>query len=359
MNVTAPSSPRRTRAFVLVLVLVFSAVTLASLNVGPAGSLGALELGRGLLGVLGFDGDVDERLRGIVALRAKRTLVGIGVGAALAYSGALLQGVFRNDLASPAVLGVTSGASLGAAIAILGAGGYGPVAAFVGGTGSSLIVSLSAFAGAASVLALVTAVGTRAGSVSVPTLLLAGVAVNAVVGGMLAALQAFALRDFEIARALFAWAFGQIEDRGAHEITALYVALFASAACLPFVARELDLFVAGEHDARSLGVDAARVKWLALGAAGLSAGVAVSVVGQIAFVGLVVPHLLRLAVGRSHRILLPLSLLGGATFLVGCDLVQRLFLEELHLHTGVWMSLIGGPLFLVLLVRDRRSLEYA
>lgn len=290
-------------------------------------------------------------------MRAKRTLVGVGVGAALAYSGALLQGVFRNDLASPAVLGVTSGASLGAAIAILAAGGYGPMAALVEGSGSAWTVSLSAFTGAIFVLALVTIVGTRAGTVSVPTLLLAGVAVNAVVGGMLAALQAFALRDFEIARALFAWAFGQVEDRSSGEITALFVALGASVACLPFVARELDLFVAGEDDARALGVDAGRVKILSLGAAGLAAGVAVSVVGQIAFVGLVVPHLLRLVIGRSNRVLLPMSLLGGATFLVACDLVQRVFLQSLHLHTGVWMSLIGGPLFLLLLVRDRRSLE--
>ena len=255
------------------------------------------------------------------------------------------------------MLGVTSGASLGAAIAILAAGGYGPVAALVEGDGSALGVSLSAFAGAASILVLVTLVGTRAGSISVPTLLLAGVAVNAVVGGLLAALQAFALRDFEIARALFAWAFGQIEDRSSSEILALYTALAASAACLPWVARELDLFASGEADARALGVDVGRVKFLALGAAGLATGVAVSVVGQIAFVGLVVPHLLRMVVGRSHRVLLPMSLLGGATFLVVCDLVQRLFLEALHLHTGVWMSLIGGPLFLLLLLRDRKALE--
>jgi iron complex transport system permease protein len=126
---------------------------------------------------------------------------------------------------------------------------------------------------------------------------------------------------------------------------------------LPFIALELDLFAAGEDDAHGLGVNTTRVKLLALLAASLAAGVAVAVAGQIAFVGLIVPHLLRILTGASHRSLLPLCLVGGPLLLLGADFLQRSFLGGTALQPGVTMSLIGGPFFLLLLLRNRDAIR--
>ena len=132
--------------------------------------------------------------------------------------------------------------------------------------------------------------------------------------------------------------------------------LTLAAAAIPFTARELDLFGGGEEDAEAMGVNTTRVKLLAIGAAALAASCAVAVAGPIAFVGLVVPHVLRLSCGTSHRRLLPLSLLGGAVLMLGADYLNRGLLSQADLQPGVLMSLIGGPLFLFLLVRGRTEL---
>ncbi|MEZ5974425.1 MAG: iron ABC transporter permease, partial [Planctomycetota bacterium] len=187
--------------------------------------------------------------------------------------------------------------------------------------------------------------------------LLVGIAMNAVLGGILAAIQSFALADFEVAKALFAWGFGSLDDKGSAEIAMVAVALFVALLAIPAVARELDLLESGEEDARSIGVHTGRVQAIALLAATLCAAASVAAVGQIAFVGLVVPHILRWASGRSYRRLLPLCLLGGAAFLLVVDASQRHLLGSLRLRPGVTMSLVGGPFFLLLLMADRRRLR--
>jgi iron complex transport system permease protein len=318
-------------------------------------------LGAGLRGAAATFG-LAEPLAGtqqlIVELRLWRALTAVGVGAGLALSGGLLQGVFRNDLASPSVIGVTSGASLGASIAILLVGGYGPaiVSSAIGGR-APLFVTGAAFLGALAVCGLVTLLSTAAGRISVPTLLLVGVALNVMTGGMLAAIQSFALTDFDVGRALIAWTFGSLDDRTPIHVWIAALGVGLAAAVIPFVALELDLFAGGEEDAQTLGVDPGRVKLLALLAAALAAAVAVAVAGQIAFVGLVVPHLVRLTVGSSHRRLLPLCLLGGPVFLLGADVAQRWLLGGEALQPGVLMSLVGGPFFLFLLVKNKRALR--
>ena len=190
-----------------------------------------------------------------------------------------------------------------------------------------------------------------------PTLLLVGIATNAVIGGLLAAIQSFVLQDLEIGRAIFAWGFGTLDDRSPYHVGLIMAGLMIVALPLPFIARELDLFATGEDDARSLGVETGRVKALALVAAALAASVAVSVAGQITFVGLVVPHILRLIAGRSHHGLLPACLIGGPLFLLGCDFAQRLALGDAYLQPGVLMSVIGGPFFLTLLVVKRKRIQ--
>ncbi len=358
-RVHAPNSaPRSPRAAAVVLALALAGFGALALRVGSQGTWTFAEIGRGLLAALDLGEDLPGLQQIIFELRLTRLLTAAGVGAALAFSGALLQGVFRNDLASPGILGLTTGASLGASLAILLLGGYGPALLMQRIPGSTpIFVSLSAFLGAVGVALIVTSVATTGGRISVPTLLLVGIAINAAIGGLLATIQSFVLRDFEVARAVFAWGFGTLDDRAPVQIGILWVGVAIGALAIPFVAKELDLLASGEEDATALGVDVVRVRAIALLVASLAAGLAVAVAGQIAFIGLIVPHLLRLAVTRSHRALLPLCLLGGPVFLIGTDWAQRTLLGASPLPPGALMSLFGGPFFLFLLLRNRARIQ--
>lgn len=337
----------------VVLLAIFSLMHGSTLELSFGESL------RGLAASCGLGDDLDGTAQHVLALRIRRTSVAIGVGAALAVSGALLQGIFRNSLASPSVLGISTGASVGASVAILLVAGYGPSMIVTTATERApLFVSACSFTGAFLTTLLVNALGTRAGRISVPTLLLAGIAVNTCLGGVLVAMQSFAMSDnLEVAKALVSWTFGSLEDHGNARIGVVWIGLTISVLVVPFVARELDLFAGGEEDAAALGVHTTRVKLLTLAGAALAAASAVAVAGQIAFLGLVVPHLLRMWVGTSHRHVLPLSLLAGAAFLLAADLGQRLLLGHADLKPGVLMSLVGGPFFLVLLMRSRQELR--
>lgn len=343
--------------FGALLVAAIVVLGAASLTTGPAHMLAAGDVWRGVLAAVGLGEPLAPTLQVVVETRIERLLLTIAVGAGLALSGGLMQGVFRNDLASPGLLGVTSGASLGASLAIIGLGGAGPLAALEAqGLGASTAVGIAAFAGAAATTALVARLGTSDGRVSVPALLLVGIAINAVVGGLVTAIQSFALRDYEVSLALFTWGFGTLDDRGGAQVAFVLVAVAAAALVVPFVARELDLFAAGEDDARALGVDTTRVKWIALLAASLAAGATVAVAGQIAFVGLVVPHLVRLLATHSHGRLLRLCLLAGPVLMLLTDVVPRAFDLGALMRPGVTLSLVGGPFFLYLLVRERRRI---
>jgi len=311
---------------------------------------------RGSLSALGLGAPLEQPLQTIVELRLWRALTAAGVGACLALSGGLIQGLFQNGLASPSLLGVTGGASLGAACAILLVGGYAPRLVLESGSGpASLLIPLFGFFGALGAVALVAWLASARGRISITTLLLVGIAVNMCIAGVFAALQSISLENWEVSRALMAWTFGTLDDRSVLHAATVWIGLGLAAAAIPFVALELDLFRGGEEDARALGVNTGRVKLLCLVAAALSAAAAVAVAGQIAFVGLVVPHLLRMLAGTGHRALLALCTVGGALFLLGTDLLQRALLGDGALQPGVVMSLVGGPFFILLLVRHRRE----
>jgi len=305
---------------------------------------------------VGAGAPLDPAEQTIVGLRTWRALTAASVGAALALSGGLVQGLFRNPLASPSLLGVTGGASLGAAVAILVLGGYAPrgVIEQAGGL-ATVAVPLCAFLGALAAVLFVALLASSRGRLSTPTLLLVGIAVNMCVAGVFAAIQSLTLRDWEVSRAILAWTFGTLDDRSRLHALTVASGLAVALCVVPFVARELDLMQGGEADAQALGVDVARTRIAALVAAALAAACAVAVAGQIAFVGLVVPHVVRMVCGASHRSLLVLSALTGAVFLLGTDLAQRFVLGEGVLQPGVTMSLIGGPFFLFLLARHRRE----
>ena len=313
---------------------------------------------RGTAAALGLCAPLDDPPQQfIVALRLWRALTAAGVGAALGLAGALVQGVFRNGLASPSVLGITGGASLGAALAVLALGGYGANLALPQSSAAlgMAVVPVFAFIGALGAGALVFRLATSAGQVSVPALLLIGIAINTFLGGLLELIQLLVLGDWEVSRSILSWTFGTLSDRSGWHAATVWIGLAVGLAVVPFVAWELDLLQTGIEDAQALGVDTVRVHWLALSAAAFACASAVAVAGQIAFVGLVVPHLVRGLSGTSHRTLLPLSALFGACFLTSADLLQNLVLRDLALQPGVLMSLIGGPFFVYLLWTKRRE----
>lgn len=335
-----------------------AALVVGSLCIGSSGSIPLADAVRGMLAAFDLATPLDATPQAIIELRLWRALTAAGVGGALGLSGALLQGLLRNGLASPTILGVNAGASLGASIGIILLGGYGP-RLLLGLTeqNPSILPAVFAFIGALAVSFLVLSLASHGGRVSVPTLLLVGIAMNTCLGGLLSAIQSLTLEDYELSRAIISWNFGNLDDKSPTHVGIIWSGLAVTALALPFVSRELDLFRGGEEDAEAMGVHTNRVKLLAVTAAALAAAFATAVAGQIAFVGLIVPHLLRLLAGSGHRTLLPLAILGGGVFLLGAEFAQMAILGERAMRPGVLMSLCGGFFFLLLLLRHRKELH--
>ncbi len=275
-------------------------------------------------------------------LRLPRVALAMLVGLALATSGTLFQGLFRNPLADPAIIGVSSGAALGAiAVIVLGGG------ALLGGLG----VSVAAFVGAMLTAFFVYRLARVGPTVHVATLLLAGIAVAAVISAVMSLIMSFAGEEI---RSIYFWLLGGLSARGwtAVEVVVPLVALGLLGSLV--LIRDLNIVALGEERAAQLGVDVDGFKWQAVALGALLTGAAVSVSGVIGFVGLMTPHLLRLVVGADHRRLLPAVLLAGPMFLVLADLVARVAIAPQELPLGAVTALIGGPFFLLLLRRERR-----
>ncbi|HET7235146.1 MAG TPA: iron chelate uptake ABC transporter family permease subunit [Actinomycetota bacterium] len=291
-----------------------------------------------------------ERPRGVPAstevilfqLRLPRVALAMIVGLALAVAGTLFQGLFRNPLADPAIVGVSSGAALGAIAVIVAGGG-----ALLGGLG----VSLAAFVGGMLTAFFVYRIARVGPAVNVATLLLAGIAVAAVISAVMSLVMSFAGEEI---RSIYFWLLGGLSARGwtAVEVVGPLILLGTAGAVL--LIRDLNLVSLGEERAAQLGVDVDRFKWQAVALGALLAGAAVSVAGVIGFVGLMTPHVMRLIVGSDHRRLLPAVLLAGPTFLVLADLVSRVAIAPQELPLGAVTALVGGPFFLYLLRRERR-----
>lgn len=261
------------------------------------------------------------------------------VGAALGVAGAALQGVFRNPLADPGVVGVASGASLGATAAIvLGFGALG-----------TMSLPVAAFAGALAVYGI----ARRDGRTEVVTLILTGLAIVAIVESFVGLLTSVA--DDDQLRDLTFWRLGSLGGASWDGVGTIAPIVAATVLLTPLLARPLDLMSLGEREAAHLGVDTERVRAAAIVLAALGVGAAVAMAGVIVFVGLVVPHMVRLAAGPRHRVLLPGSALGGASLLVCADVIARTVAAPVEVPLGVVTGLIGGPFFLWLLFRTRRA----
>jgi len=329
-------TPLRLAATLAVLALLLLVVLAAGVAIGPSG-LALSDVWDALAGrSAGAAADI------VLAVRLPRVGLAAGVGAALAVAGVVFQALLRNPLADPYVLGVSGGAALGGiAVMTLGASlglGYGAVPP-------------AAFAGALGALLLLLAVAGPAGRLSATSLLLIGVVFNAFASAAIVFLASLA--GLAEGAQVFLWLIGSLAD--ARPGLVGWVVGFVAAgllAVMPF-ARALDLLALGEESASLLGIDAARARrWLLL-ASSLLVGAAVSVAGLVGFVGLVVPHALRLVLGPDHRLLVPASALAGAAFLVVCDTLARSLLGGRELPVGALTALAGGPFFLLLLRRTQ------
>ncbi len=271
-------------------------------------------------------------------LRAPRVVLGALVGGMLALAGGAYQAVFRNPLADPYLLGAAAGAGLGATIALAyGEGGaLLPLAAFVGG---------AAAAAAAYLLGATAGAGQRTA-----TLLLAGVAV----ASFLTAVQTFVLQqNSETVREVYSWILGQLDTADSGDVVLVAPYIVISAAVILAHRRVLDVLRVGDEEARSLGVEVGRVRLIVLAAATVGTAAAISVTGLIGFVGIIVPHTVRLIAGASYRVVLPLSLLFGASFLVLADVAARVALAPAELPIGVVTAAVGAPFFAVVLRTSR------
>ena len=295
---------------------------------------------------LGFTERPDDISRAteviLFQLRLPRVALAAFVGLALAVSGTLFQGLFRNPLADPAIIGVSSGAALGAVFVIVLGGG-----ALLGGLG----VSVAAFAGGMLTAFFVYRLARVGPAVHVATLLLAGIAVAAVISAGMTLVMSLAGDEI---RSIYYWLLGGLSARGWTAIQIVAPLILLGVAGAMVLIRDLNLVSLGEERAAQLGVDVDRFKWQAVALGALLAGAAVSVSGVIGFVGLMTAHVLRLVVGADHRRLLPAVVLAGPTFLVLADLVARVALAPQELPLGVVTALLGGPFFLVLLRRERK-----
>lgn len=280
-------------------------------------------------------------------IRLPRTLLGIATGGVLALAGVAMQGLFRNPLADPGLIGVSSGAALGAAIAIVfGASMGGLPEAF-----APYLLSACAFGGGLLVTALVYRLGRHNGQTSVATMLLAGIALTALAGALIGLFTYLA--DDATLRTLTFWNLGSLNGASYPRLWPLLLVTLLVACWLPRRVDALNALLLGESEARHLGFDVERLKVELILCTALGVGAAVAAAGLIGFIGLVVPHLLRLIVGPDHRVLVPASMFGGAILLLLADLVARLALAPAELPIGIVTALIGAPFFLYLLIRGR------
>jgi iron complex transport system permease protein len=284
----------------------------------------------------------------LLAIRLPRAVAGILVGAALAASGAALQGLFRNPLADPALIGVSNGAALAAVMVIVLGGSISALLPFLP---SAFLLPLAAFGGGLAATFVVYRIASRDGRTDVATMLLAGVAVNAMAGAGIG-FMVF-LSDDQQLRDLNYWLLGSLGGITWDRLALAAPFIVVGAALLPLFARPLNALLLGESAAVHLGFHVERSKRAIVVLAALATGTAVALTGVIGFVGLVVPHLVRLTAGPDHRLLLPASILSGASLMLVADLFARTVVLPAELPIGILTAVVGGPFFLWLLLHRR------
>ena len=338
----------RREGFSVAVYVVFSAVTLGllvlcvsvgSVSVPPGDTLRILSDA-----LLHRPAEPSQSATILLSVRLPRVLATALVGASLSISGAAMQGLLKNPLADGSTLGVSSGASLGAVLAIAFGVTF-PVLPFAGTVSMAILFAFLS-------LVLILSLAYRLDrSLSTNTILLIGVIYSMFVSSILSLI--ITLRSSKLRQITF-WTMGSLAGSTYPNVLLLLVTLIVCAAVLLALARELNAFSVGEDNARHIGVNVTRTKWLVLAAVSALIGVSVSVGGTIGFVGLVTPHMVRLVTGGNHKKLLPASLFSGAWFLMLCDLAARTLFSPQELPIGVITSQIGAVVFVALLANSRR-----
>lgn len=344
---SATAAVRSVAVFVLLIVLLFCSVVLAT-------AIGAVRIPYGeaarivLTNMLGLEWQGDATSEAIIwSVRLPRVLTAGLVGLALAVAGGAMQGLFKNPLASPDLLGVSTGGALGAVIGIFL--GW----AFI----HPWLVPGAAFVGALVAVTVVYVLGTQGGRTDIATLLLAGIAVSAFGSAVISAMYHFV--DDGVLRQIVYWLMGNLSGKRWEHVAVLAPFVLLGSGGLWMFSSELNVLMGGEDDARAMGVSVERTKRWILALVSLTTGVAVSITGIIGFVGLMVPHMLRLVVGPNHRVLLPASGLAGASFLIIADLIARTAFSPTELRTGIVTAVFGAPFFLYLLLKRRELVRWS
>lgn len=342
-----PAAPRALRlapgAVLAGLAALLMVAAVAALSLGASGLAPWQALGRSLSA---------SEAAILYHIRLPRLVLGGLVGAGLAVSGAIMQGLFRNPLADPGLVGVSAGGALGAVTAIvLGAMLPQALQARLGGH----LVPVMAFAGAWATMLILYRIARARGRVSMATLLLAGIVLGALASAIMG-IMVFMADDRQL-RDLTFWGLGSLAGASWAKVLTAGPLLAVSVLLAPLLARGLNALALGEAAARHMGISVERTKTAAILLVAAAAGAAVAVSGGIGFVGIVVPHLLRLVLGPDHRAILPASALLGASLLIGADTVSRLLVAPAELPIGIVMALIGAPVFLWVLLSRRQMVE--
>ena len=327
------------------LLALVLAVGLVSLSLGPV-DIPVSHVAWIVLSAIGIDVPEFGRTEQLVIeqIRLPRIIVGAVVGMALGVAGATMQGLFRNPMADPGIIGVSAGGALGAVIAI------------ATGLAGLFFLALPAFAflGAIGAAFLVYGIAVVGGHFSMATLLLAGVAVNAFLGAVVSSIILLQ-SDNEALRGILFWLAGGLDSRSWEHVRIAAPLILGSTLLLLLMARDLNLLMLGDDEARSMGVRVGATRVILLATAALATGAAVAVSGTIAFVGLVIPHILRLLLGPDNRVLIPMSALGGAVFVILADTVARTIIEPAEFRVGVLTAFVGAPFFILLLIKNKRQ----
>ena len=327
---------------VLLLVVIICSLAWGQVTVPINATLAVIGQQLQLPGIQGA-GVTQEQISVIWHIRMPRTLVGLLVGAALAVSGAVMQGVFGNSLADPGIIGVSGGAALGAVIAIA----LGMIANGI------FYMPFFALAGALLAVGVTVALAMRDGKIPVMVLLLAGVAVSLLMGALTSGILTF-MNEYRLREFLF-WTVGGLDYRRWEHVYLAAGPVIIGIMILFLLARHLNVLVLGDQEARSVGVPVAFLRLVLLFISAVTTATAVCVSGTIGFVGLVVPHIMRLLLGPEHRTLLPACALAGAIFLVACDTLGRLLIPPSEVRVGIMTALVGAPYFLYLLRKAQKG----
>lgn len=320
----------------LALLSAIVAVTLGPAEITPG------EVWQVILHHLGLLPDSPvSRLRDAIVweLRLPRVLVALGTGAGLALAGTVMQALTRNPLADPYLLGLSSGAALGAVLFLL--------------AGFALLMPVGAFLGSLGALALALLIARLLGGATPSRAILAGISISALASAATSFLIFWSATG-DSYREILSWLMGSLSGSLWSDVALVAVALILCAPLILVSGRALDAFAFGDTAAATLGIDVSRLRWTLLGATALLTGIMVAIGGAIGFVGLVVPHAVRLALGSRHRVLLPHAMLVGAIVMLWADTAARTLFDPRELPVGIITALVGAPIFLAVLLRHRR-----